>query len=122
MANTFNLIGNADLITFNLGSHSLEFNPTDKKSQELAEKADELKAKAENLEDGNEWEVRKQIKVLLDDFFSVMFDAEAPSKIYEASGENTWNYLKVFLQISNAVLETKKRQENDETFKKYLAE
>ncbi|MGT2969121.1 hypothetical protein [Streptococcus azizii] len=122
MANTFNLLGHDDSITFNLGDFTLKFIPTDAKSKEVSEKALELKEKANTIKEGNEWENRESIKALLDDFFSVMFDAEAPGKIYQVAGENTWNYLKVFLQIAEAIMKTKKKQENDETFKKYLAE
>lgn len=122
MSNVFNLNGNDDVIIFNLGDLSLKFQPTDDKSKELSEKALELKDKAENITDGDEWENRRAIKELLDDFFSVMFDADTPNKIYDAAGKNTWSYLKVFLQISDAIIVTKQKQENDETFKKYLAE
>ncbi|HEL9638198.1 TPA: hypothetical protein U0K45_000651 [Streptococcus suis] len=122
MANTFNLLGNDDSITFNLGDFTLTFTPTDAKSKAVSEKAVELKDKADTIKEGNEWENRESIKGLLDDFFSTMFDADAPGKIYQAAGENTWNYLKVSLQMAEAIMETKKKQENDETFKKYLAE
>ncbi|HEM2534172.1 hypothetical protein RJW49_03785 [Streptococcus suis] len=122
MANTFNLLGNDDSITFNIGDFTLTFVPTDAKSKTVSEKAVELKDKADNIKEGDEWENREIIKDLLDDFFSTMFDADAPGKIYQAAGENTWSYLKVFLQMIEAIMETKKKQENDETFKKYLAE
>ncbi|HEM4630554.1 TPA: hypothetical protein U1Z87_001466 [Streptococcus suis] len=122
MANTFNLLGNDDSITFNIGDFTLTFVPTDAKSKAVSEKAVELKDKADTIKEGNEWENRESIKGLLDDFFSTMFDADAPGKIYQAAGENTWNYLKVFLQMAEVIMETKKKQENDETFKKYLAE
>ncbi|MCB2905692.1 hypothetical protein [Streptococcus suis] len=122
MANTFNLLGNDDSITFNLGDFTLTFIPTDAKSKAVSEKAVELKDKADTIKEGDEWENRESIKGLLDDFFSTMFDADAPGKIYKAAGENTWSYLKVFLQMAEAIMETKKKQENDETFKKYLAE
>ncbi|HEL2144183.1 TPA: hypothetical protein ACJ51Q_001388 [Streptococcus suis] len=122
MANTFNLLGNDDSITFNLGDFTLTFTPTDAKSKAVSEKAVELKDKADTIKEGDEWENRESIKGLLDDFFSTMFDADAPGKIYKAAGENTWSYLKVFLQMAEAIMETKKKQENDETFKKYLAE
>ncbi|HEM6509305.1 TPA: hypothetical protein U2E14_000926 [Streptococcus suis] len=122
MANTFNLLGNDESIIFNIGELSLKFVPTDAKSQEVSEKTIELQTKADNIKEGDEWENRESIKGLLDDFFSTMFDADAPGKIYQAAGENTWSYLKVFLQMAEAIMETKKRQENDETFKKYLAE
>ncbi|HFU3713956.1 TPA: hypothetical protein ACGPDC_001306 [Streptococcus suis] len=122
MANTFNLLGNDDSITFNIGDFTLTFTQTDAKSKAVSEKAVELKDKADTIKEGDEWENRESIKGLLDDFFSTMFDADAPVKIYQAAGENTWSYLKVFLQIAEAIMETKKKQENDETFKKYLAE
>ncbi|AFU88673.1 TPA: hypothetical protein U1B14_001572 [Streptococcus suis] len=122
MANTFNLLGNDESIIFNIGELSLKFVPTDAKSQEVSEKAIELQTKADNIKEGDEWENRKNIKELLDEYFSTMFDADAPAKIYQEASENTWAYLKVFLQISEAIMETKKKQENDETFKKYLAE
>ncbi|HEM3496818.1 hypothetical protein NKE60_09620 [Streptococcus suis] len=122
MANTFNLLGNDDSITFNIGDFTLTFVPTDAKSKAVSEKAVELKDKADTIKEGDEWENRESIKGLLDDFFSTMFDADAPGKIYKAAGENTWSYLKVFLQMAEAIMETKKKQENDETFKKYLAE
>lgn len=122
MANTFNLNTNDSLITFNLGDFSLEFNPSDDKSKAIFDKANEVKLAAENLTEGDEWENRKSIKELLDDFLATFFDSEAPEKVYNAAGQNTWNYLKVFLQISEAILEVRKKQENDETFKKYLAE
>lgn len=122
MANTFNLLGNDESIIFNIGELSLKFVPTDAKSQEVSEKAINLQTKADNIKEGDEWENRKNIKELLDDFFSTMFDADTPAKIYQEASENTWAYLKVFLQISEAIVETKKKQENDETFKKYLAE
>ncbi|HEM3698090.1 TPA: hypothetical protein U1C85_001155 [Streptococcus suis] len=122
MANTFNLLGNDESIIFNIGELSLKFVPTDAKSQEVSEKAIELQTKADNIKEGDEWENRKNIKELLDEYFSTMFDADAPAKIYQEASENTWAYLKVFLQISEAIMETKKKQENDETFKKYLVE
>lgn len=122
MANTFNLLGNDDSITFNIGDFTLTFTQTDAKSKAVSEKAVELKDKADTIKEGDEWENRESIKSLLDDFFSTMFDADAPGKIYQATGENTWSYLKVFLQMAEAIMETKKKQENDETFKKYLAE
>lgn len=122
MANVFNLNSNDDVIVFNLGGLTLEFHPTDEKSKELSDKALELKEKAESVTEGDEWENRRTIKELLDDFFGVMFDASTPEKIYDAAGKNTWSYLKVFLQIADAVMATKQKQENDETFKKYLAE
>ncbi|WP_449454612.1 hypothetical protein [Streptococcus suis] len=122
MANTFNLLGNDDSITFNIGDFTLTFVPTDAKSKAVSEKAVELKDKTDTIKEGDEWENRESIKGLLDDFFSTMFDADAPGKIYKAAGENTWSYLKVFLQMAEAIMETKKKQENDETFKKYLAE
>lgn len=122
MANTFNLNTNDNLITFNLGDFSLDFNPSDEKSKAIFDKANEVKVAAEKLTDGDEWENRKAIKELLDDFLATFFDNDAPEKVYTAAGQNTWNYLKVFFQISEAILEVRQKQENDETFKKYLAE
>ncbi|GGE26273.1 hypothetical protein [Streptococcus himalayensis] len=122
MANIFNLNGNDDVMIFNLGDLRLEFQPTDEKSKELSDKALELKEKADNVTEGDEWENRRTIKELLDDFFGVMFDTDVTEKIYDAAGKNTWSYLKIFLQIADAVIDVKRKQENDETFKKYLAE
>ena len=39
MANTFNLLGNDDSITFNLGDFTLTFTPTDAKSKAVSEQA-----------------------------------------------------------------------------------
>lgn len=122
MAQIINLTGNEEVIDFKLGNLSLVFNATDAKSEALSKKAEELKEKADKLEGEDEWKNRKVIKELLDDFFAVMFDKDTPLAIYQACGENTWTYLKVFLQISDGLVEVKKKQENDEIFKKYLAE
>ena len=51
-----------------------------------------------------------------------MFGEEAPQKIYQSAGENTISYLKIFLQISQAIETEQEKKANDENFKKYLAE
>lgn len=123
MAQTFNLVGNENTLTFKIGGLTLEFQPSDSNSEKLSEKAKELEEKSSTLTDkGNEWENRKALKGLLDDFFLTMFDESAPLEIYRAVGEDTISYLRVFLQIANALKEVKEKQENDEIFKKYLAE
>lgn len=124
MARTYNFDGNQDTITFNIGSVSLDFNPTDEKSKAMVENAEQLKKKSEAIdkEDGDEWQLRREIKELLDESFTLIFDGTAPQKLYKASGENTISYLRLFLQIAEAIKETNEEKQNDETFKKYLAE
>ena len=122
MSKIYNLVGSDEVITFNIGDYSLEFHSSDENSKAVSDKAIELKEKAENISDENEWEARKEIKNLLDEFFAVMFDEEAPQKIYRSAGENTISYLKIFLQISQAIETEQEKKANDENFKKYLAE
>lgn len=122
MSKIYNLVGSDEAITFNIGDYSLEFHSSDEKSKAVSDKAIELKEKAENISNENEWEARKEIKNLLDEFFAVMFDEEAPQKIYQSAGENTISYLKIFLQISQAIETEQEKKANDENFKKYLAE
>ena len=89
----------------------------------LEKKSAELKTKAEQIdESGTEWELRKELKDLLDEFFTAAFDDEAPQKLYDACGQNTISYLKLFLQIADALREVNEERQNDEAFKKYLAE
>ena len=124
MSNIINLAGNDNRVTFNFGEFSLDFNPTDEKSEAISNKASDLKTKADQIkEDGeNVWETRKTIKGLLDEFFGIMFDGDAPVKIFEACGQNTLSYLKVFMQIAETIQKEQQKQLNDENFKKYLAE
>ena len=122
MAKIYNLAGDDEIITFNIGDFSLDVSLSDAKSEILVEKAKELKEKSQHINDDNEWQARKEVKELLDDVFTAMFDADAPQKIYESAGENTISYLKIFLQISGAVQDEQEAKLNDETFKKYLAE
>ena len=124
MARTYNFDGNQDTITFNIGSVSLDFNPTDEKSKAMVENAEQLKKKSEAIDkgDGDEWQLRREIKELLDESFTLIFDDTAPQQLYKASGENTISYLRLFLQIAEAIKETNEEKQNDETFKKYLAE
>lgn len=122
MAKIYNLVGDDEIITFNIGDLSLDVSLSDAKSEILVEKAKELKEKGQHINDDNEWQARKEVKELLDDFFTAMFDADAPQKIYKSAGENTISYLKIFLQISGAVQDEQEAKLNDETFKKYLAE
>lgn len=122
MSKIYNLVGSDETITFNIGDYSLEFHSSDEKSKAVSDKAIELKEKAEKISDENEWEARKEIKNLLDEFFAVLFDEEAPQKIYQSAGENTISYLKIFSQISQAIETEQDKKANDENFKKYLAE
>ena len=123
MARTYNFGDLKDVTTFNIGDVTLEFKATDEKSEMLEKKSAELKAKAEQIdESGTEWELRKELKDLLDEFFTAAFDGEAPQKLYDACGQNTISYLKLFLQIADALREVNEERQNDETFKKYLAE
>ena len=123
MARTYNFGDLKDVTTFNIGDVTLEFKATDEKSEMLEKKSAELKAKAEQIdESGTEWELRKELKDLLDEFFTAAFDDEAPQKLYDACGQNTISYLKLFLQIADALREVNEERQNDEAFKKYLAE
>lgn len=123
MARTYNFGNLKDVTTFNIGDVILEFQPTDEKSEMLEKKSAELKAKAEQIdESGTEWELRKELKDLLDEFFTAAFDADTPQKLYDACGQNTISYLKLFLQIADALREVNEERQNDEAFKKYLAE
>ena len=124
MARTYNFDGNQDAITFNIGSVSLDFNPTDERSKAIAEKAERLIKKSETIDkkDGDEWQLRREVKELLDESLAFIFDEAAPQKLYKASGENTISYLRLFLKIAEAIKETNEEKQNDETFKKYLAE
>ncbi|WP_069987661.1 hypothetical protein [Streptococcus agalactiae] len=131
MSNMINLNLDNNTIPVNFGAFTLDYKPTDAKEKEMVEKSIELKAKAEKLDDlekevekdeSLEFEVRVGIKEILDDAFKTLFDdADAPQKIYDACGANTWSYLKVFLQIGDNLIEIKEKKANDETFKKYLA-
>lgn len=122
MSNIINLNLGVKSLSFSFGGFNLDYISNDKKDKELTIKAQELKERAEKLEDtGSDAENREVIKSLVDEVFEVMFDAKAPKKIYEAVGENTMNYLGVFLQISEAVQQEKAKQQNDEIFTKYLA-
>ena len=62
-----------------------------KKSKAMVENAEQLKEKSEAIdkEDGDEWQLRREIKELLDESFTLIFDDTAPQKLYKASGENT---------------------------------
>lgn len=123
MARTYNFGDLKDVTTFNIGDVTLEFKATDEKSEMLEKKSAELKAKAEQIdESGTEWELRKELKDLLDEFFTAAFDADTPQKLYDACGQNTISYLKLFLQIADALREVNEERQNDEAFKKYLAE
>ena len=123
MARTYNFGDLKDVTTFNIGDVTLEFKATDEKSEMLEKKSAELKAKAEQIdESGTEWELRKELKNLLDEFFTAAFDADTPQKLYDACGQNTISYLKLFLQIADALREVNEERQNDEAFKKYLAE
>ncbi|HEQ2107294.1 TPA: hypothetical protein VKH48_001221 [Streptococcus pyogenes] len=123
MAHTYNFGNIKDVTTFNIGDLTLEFAPSDAKSESLAEKAVELKEKADRFDkSGTEWEQRKELKSLMDEFFTMMFDEDTPQKLYEVCGQNTITYLKLFLMMAEAVQEVNEKKQNDETFKKYLAE
>ena len=123
MARTYNFGDLKDVTTFNIGDVTLEFKATDEKSEMLEKKSAELKAKAEQIdESGTEWELRKELKDLLDEFFTAAFDADTPQKLYDACGQNTISYLKLFQQIADALREVNEERQNDEAFKKYLAE
>lgn len=123
MAHTYNFGNIKDVTTFNIGDLTLEFAPSDAKSESLANKAIELKEKADQFDkSGTEWEQRKELKSLMDEFFEMMFDEDTPEKLYDACGQNTITYLKLFLMMAEAVQEVNEKKQNDETFKKYLAE
>lgn len=114
------------VLSFDFGEFSLDYRATDKRDAQIQDKAIELKDKvdafqkeAEGMDDKGG---RKALKPLVDEFFVAMFDEDAPQKIYEAAGENTWNYLDVFLQISATIQKEWKKKINDDNFKKYLAE
>ena len=113
MSNMINLNLDNNTIPVNFGTFTLDYKPTDAKEKEVVEKSIELKAKAKKL-DELEKEVEKDESLEFD-------DADAPQKIYDACGSNTWSYLKVFLQIGDNLIEIKEEKANDETFKKYLA-
>ncbi|VTT17752.1 hypothetical protein [Streptococcus dysgalactiae] len=114
------------VLTFDFGEFTLDYRATDKKDGELQAKSRELVDKSNAFKDKeaemNDQENRQAIKPLLDEFFSTMFDSDATKKIYGVVGENTWNYLNVFLQISNNLEKEWNKKLNDENFKKYLAE
>lgn len=126
MSNTINLNLGTNVISFNFGSFELNYQTSDKKDGALQAKSRELVDKTNSFKDKeaemNDQENRQAIKPLIDEFFGTMFDADAPQKIYEAAGENTWSYLNVFLQISNNLEKEWNKKLNDENFKKYLAE
>ncbi|MFC5630134.1 MULTISPECIES: hypothetical protein [Streptococcus] len=112
-----------NIIPFDFGVFVLNFERSDEKSEFLTHKSEELKEKAEKVnENGTEWEIRKELKELLDEFFGSMFDTDAPAKIYEACGKNTISYLKAFLQVANEMQKIQTKEQNDEDFLKYLAE
>lgn len=119
----FNFSDHQDLITFNIGSHSFDYSPSDDKEQALSQKADELKEKSAEFEvTGDEWGLRQQIKVLLDEFFALLFNEDAPTAIYQACGQNTVSYFRLFFKIIDHIHKVNQQRLNDETFKKYLAE
>lgn len=123
MSKIYNLTGADEAVTFNIGDLTLSFNPSDEKSKAISKKAQELKDKAATIsEDSDEWAIREEIKGLLDDFLATLFDDEAPNNIYDVVGQNTWSYLKVFLQIAEVIQHEQQEKLNDENFKKYLAE
>lgn len=123
MSKIYNLTGADEAVTFNIGDLTLSFNPSDGKSKAISKKAQELKDKAATIsEDSDEWAIREEIKGLLDDFLATLFDDEAPNNIYDVVGQNTWSYLKVFLQIAEVIQHEQQEKLNDENFKKYLAE
>ncbi|HEM4137346.1 TPA: hypothetical protein U1W51_000913 [Streptococcus suis] len=124
--NIINLNLGTKALTFNFGEFNLDYLSDDEKddklrikSQELTEKASALESKEAEMDDR---EIRQNIKSLIDEFFEILFDADAPQKIYEAAGKHTWNYLNVFLQISASIQKEWDKKRNDENFKKYLAE
>lgn len=123
MSNTINLNLGTKVISFSFGEFNLDYHASDKKDADIQNKVIELEKKADSLpKDANDQEGRKVIKPLIDEFFTATFDEDAPQKIYEAVGENTWNYLDVFLQVSATIQKEWKKKLNDENFKKYLAE
>lgn len=123
MSNIINLNLGTKVISFSFGEFNLDYHASDKKDADIQNKAIELEKKADSLpKDANDQEGRKVIKPLIDEFFTATFDEDAPQKIYEAVGENTWNYLDVFLQVSATIQKEWKKKLNDENFKKYLAE
>ncbi|HFI0945166.1 TPA: hypothetical protein ACGO1F_001443 [Streptococcus suis] len=126
MSNKINLNLGNNVLSFNFGAFDLDYQTNDTKDAKLQAKSRELVDKANAFKDKeaemNDQEYRQVIKPLIDEFFSTMFDDDAPQKIYEAAGENTWTYLDVFLQISNNIQKEWNKKLNDENFKKYLAE
>lgn len=114
------------VLSFDFGEFSLDYRATDKKDAQIQDKAVELEGKVgayqKDAENMNDKEGRKALKPMVDEFFVAMFDEDAPQKIYEVAGENTWNYLNVFLQVSATIQKEWKKKLNDENFKKYLAE
>ena len=126
MSNKINLNLGSNVLSFNFGAFDLDYIMDDAKDAVLQSKARELDAKGKELQgkedDLNDEESRKEVKPLIDEFFTTMFDDAAPKKIYEAAGNNTWNYLNVFMQISVNINKEWNKKLNDETFKKYLAE
>ena len=99
------------VLSFDFGEFSLDYRTTDKKDAQI-----------QDVVNMNDKEGRKALKPMVDEFFVAMFDEDAPQKIYEVAGENTWNYLNVFLQVSATIQKEWKKKLNDENFKKYLAE
>lgn len=125
MSRTYNFDTNQDAIVFNVGDVSLEFLPSDEQAKNLSLKADELKARAEQLSDDttdDAWETMAKFKALLDEFFEMMFDKEAPQKLYEAVHQNTMAYIKLFFHIAKALKEVSEERQNDEYFKQFLSE
>lgn len=123
MAAKIKLSTDNSIIPFDFGAFVLNFERSDEKSEFLTHKSEELKEKAEKVnENGTEWEIRKELKELLDEFFESMFDTDAPAKIYGACGKNTISYLKVFLQVADEMQKIQTKEQNDEDFLKYLAE
>ncbi|MGT2866614.1 hypothetical protein [Streptococcus fryi] len=126
MSNTINLNLGTKALSFNFGAFNLDYFASDKKDKQVQDKAVELEQKVDayqaDADTMNDQEGRKALKPLIDEFFEAMFDADAPQKIYDAVGENTWNYLNVFLQVSATIQKEWKKKLNDDNFKKYLAE
>ena len=79
MAHTYNFGNIKDVTVFNIGDLTLEFAPSDAKSESLVKKAIELKEKADQSDkSGTEWEQRKELKSLMDEFFDMIFDEYTP--------------------------------------------
>lgn len=126
MANKTVIDFGSKVLSFDFGEFSLDYRATDAKDAEIQNKAVELEEKVDAYQTDadklNDQEGRKALKPLVDEFFASMFDEDAPQKIYDAAGQNTWNYLNGFLQVSARIQKEWKKKLNDENFKKYLAE